>query len=367
MITEPFTPRLTRQPGRLGRPDYVLGTDPRCDPRLLAALVTNGLDGLAADPAVTLDDTEQARLEAVSADAQRCEGLVARLAADLPPVPGVARTRTTVRGAAGHELELSVHRPDVVSSTLRPGVLHLHGGGMALPGARGELETRWRDELAATGMVVIGVERPDATGAHGRQRHLADLSDSFDALEWSHARRITLGLSTLIIAGHSGGANLALATTLRAKYAGRVGMIDGVYAIAPCISGAYGWSDAQKFTHLPSLLENDGYVVNSARCAIVASLDDPDGLHPHDPLRWPYWATPADLAGLPPHVVCVNELDIFRDEGIAFYRNLARAGVRATCRNVMGACHGAEIMFRRAMPDLYLSTVHDVHRFAAGL
>ena len=154
---------------------------------------------------------------------------------------------------------------------------------------------------------------------------------------------------------------------LQAKRAGRLGIIDGVYAIAPCISGAYAWPDAQKLAYLPSLLENDGYVVNTSLCAVIASLDDPDGSCGRDPLRWPYWAAPDDLAGLPPHVICVNELDIFRDEGIAYYRSLARAGVRATCRNVMGVCHGAEIMFRKAMPDLYLSTVHDVHRFAAGL
>jgi acetyl esterase/lipase len=367
VFTEPITPRLTRQPGRLGRPDYVPRTDPRCDPRLLAALVTHGLDALAPDPPVAADDVEQARLDVVAAAERWFGALFARLDADLPPVPGVVRTRQTVVGPSGHEIELSVHRPDAVSPTLRPGVLHLHGGGMTLPSARGPVVARWRDEAAATGMVVIGVDLGDPAGRRGPQRHLADLGDCAEALTWAHVRRSTLGLSHLVVAGQSAGANLALATTLAAKRTGRLGMIDGVYAIAPCISGAYGWSDAQKFAHLPSLLENDGYVVNTALCAVIASLDDPAVAHDHDPLRWPYWAAPDDLAGLPPHVICVNELDIFRDEGIAYYRSLGRAGVRATCRNNMGVCHGAELMFRTAMPDLYLSTVHEVHRFAAGL
>jgi acetyl esterase len=246
-------------------------------------------------------------------------------------------------------------------------VLHVQGGRMTLPCARGPVVSRWRDELAATGVVVVGVDLGDASGWRRPRRHPADLADCAEALAWTHARRTTLGVSTLVVAGHSGGANLALATALRAKRAGRLGIIDGVYAIAPCISGAYGWADGQKFAQLPSLLENDGYVVNSALCAVVASLDDPDGSDACDPLRWPYWATSEDLAGLPPHVVCVNELDVFRDEGIAYYRSLARAGVRASCRTVMGVCHGAEVMFRKAMPDLYLSTVHDLRRFATGL
>jgi acetyl esterase/lipase len=334
---------------------------------MLAALVTHGLDALAADPPATVDDTEQTRLDLVAAAEEGFDALFARLDADLPPVPGVDRARHVLVSPSGNEIELFVHRPELVSSTPLPGLVHLHGGGMSLPSARGTIARRWRDEAAATGMVVIGVELRDPAGGHGPQRHLAALSDCAEVLAWAHARRATLGLSSLIVAGQSGGANLALATTLRAKRAGRVGLIDGVYALAPCISGAYGWSDAHKFAHLPSLLENDGYVVNSALCAVIASLDDPDGSHERDPLRWPYWATPDDLAGLPPHVISVNELDIFRDEGIAYYRNLARAGVRAACRNVMGVCHGADVMFRKAMPDLYLSTVHDVHRFAAGL
>ena len=111
-------------------------------------------------------------------------------------------------------------------------------------------------------MVVIGVELRDPAGGHGPQRHLADLSDCAEVLAWAHARRATLGLSSLIVAGQSGGANLALATTLRAKRAGRLGVIDGVYALAVHL-GRLRLVGAHKFAHLPSLLENDGYVVNS--------------------------------------------------------------------------------------------------------
>lgn len=63
-----------------------------------------------------------------------------------------------------------------------------------------------------------------------------------------------------------------------------------------------------------------------------------------NPLCWPYWATDDDLAGLPPHVITVNELDIYRGEGLGFYRKLARAGVNMTGRNIIRVCHAAEVL-----------------------
>jgi acetyl esterase/lipase len=42
--------------------------------------------------------------------------------------------------------------------------------------------------------------------------------------------------------------------------------------------------------------------------------------------------------------ISVNECDPLRDEGIGFYRLLLDSGVPARCRQMMGACHGIEIM-----------------------
>jgi acetyl esterase/lipase len=141
-------------------------------------------------------------------------------------------------------------------------------------------------------------------------------------------------------------------------------MIDGAYAMVPFISGAYGWPDERKAAELPSLLENDGYFIDGSIGSVIRSVYDPAGEHDDDPLCWPLRASAEDLAGLPPHVITVCELDPLRDEGLAYYRRLARAGVAVTCRVVAGVCHAGDILFPGTMPDLYLSAFTDIRAFA---
>lgn len=356
--------RFVTPPGRLGHPEYELRSDPRSDPRMVAVLAAHGMDGLVAPAPVSPEDPLPARLEFMATAERDFEAFFADLVANLPAVPGVARWTETTTGVDGNQVTLYVHRPEGESSGSLPGVLHLHGGGMTLLGAAGSAYARFRDELAATGTVVIGVEFRNAAGAHGPHPFPSGLDDCTSGLEWAHRNRERLGLSKLIIGGESGGGTLSLATTIKAKRDGRPQMVDGVYAMVPFISGAYRWPDREKAAELPSLLENDGYFTDCSIAAVIASVYDPSGENSRNPLCWPYWATKDDLSGLPPHVISVNELDPFRDEGLGYYRKLARAGVNVTGRIVAGVCHAAEIMFREAMPHMYLSTINDVRGFA---
>jgi acetyl esterase/lipase len=175
-------------------------------------------------------------------------------------------------------------------------------------------------------------------------------------LRWVHDNRNALGISTLTLAGESGGGNLSLATTLKAKRDGCIQMIDGVSAFVPYISGMYGRPKSELLSELPSLVENDGYFMSCADSDVNACVYDPGGEHATDPLCWPYHATVDELAGLPPHLISVNELDPVRDEGVAYYSKLKRAGVAASLRTVPGACHAADMMLPAHMPDAYQAT-----------
>ena len=94
---------------------------------------------------------------------------------------------------------------------------------------------------------------------------------------------------------------------------------------------------------------------------------DPGNANRDEPTCWPYRATAADLAGLPPHVIVVNELDPLRDEGLAYHRKLLANGVSSVGKINLGLCHVGEILFRAAMPDVYLDAVRNVTGFARSL
>jgi acetyl esterase/lipase len=352
-------------PGRLGDPAMQMRDDPRCDPRMIAALAPFGLDGAGAPPPLDGRAPREALLEFCAAAEAGFEAVFAGLLAGLPEVPGLTRTTRTIDGPDGNEITLYISRPEGADGVL-PGVLHIHGGGMVILSAAGPAYARFRDEVAATGVCVVGVEYRNGAGVFGPHPFPAGLDDCTAALEWVHGHREELGISTVTIAGESGGANLSLATTLKAKRDGRLSMIDGVYAMVPYISGAYGWSEEDRLRELPSLVENDGYFIGCAITDVMVSVYDPDRSHSRDPLCWPYWADRADLEGLPPHVISVNEVDPLRDEGLAYYRKLLAAGVDVTGRTVLGLCHGGDLMFRAAIPDMYAATVNDVSRFASS-
>ena len=203
-------------PGRLGSPDMSLRNDPRADPRMIAAMEPFG----SADPAppapVDASSSLEDLLELVSAAEEGFEGLFGALVAGMPDIEGVERSVEVIRGLDGNDVTLYIHRPADHPDAL-PGVLHLHGGGMVMLEAAGATYGRLRDELAAAGLVVVGVEFRNGGGKHGCHPFPAGLNDCAAALRWVIDHKASLGIDKLIVAGESGGGNLTLATTLRAK------------------------------------------------------------------------------------------------------------------------------------------------------
>ncbi len=349
-------------PGRLGIPGHVLRTDPRADPRLIAACAPFALDAAPPPVPVTAGSPLPDQLAYSAANEAGMETVFATLFADLPAITNVARRTEVIKGVDGNDINLYIHAPQNASGPL-PCVYHMHGGGMVILTASGPTYVRWRDELAAQGMVVVGVEFRNGAGKLGNHPFPAGLNDCMSGLQWTFDRKATLGISKIVLSGESGGGNLTLATSLKAKKDNRLGQIDGVYALCPYIYGAW----AQPSKELPSLVENDNYLIGCRQMEVLANVYDPARTNATNPLCWPYWATHEDLRGLPPHVISVNELDPLRDEGLRYYQKLLAAGVRVYSRTVNGTCHAGDVLFRKALPNVYAATIRDIKGFADSL
>jgi acetyl esterase/lipase len=284
------------------------------------------------------------------------------LLATLPKFDTVEKYTETITGTDGNPITLHIHRPKGVAGKV-PCVVHTHGGGMVIMAATDPMFVRWRDSLADAGVLTIGVEFRNGGGRLGNHPFPAGLNDCASAVQWVHGQRDALGISSIVISGESGGGNLCIATTLKARREGWVDQIDGVFASCPYISGAY----AEPPPALLSLYENDGYMLACEQMVALAKVYDPTGEHRNDPLAWPLSARPDDLAGLPPHVISVNELDPLRDEGLAFYRKLVRAGVAAVARTVHGTPHAGDLSYPDVTPEVYQDTLRSLKGFAASL
>jgi acetyl esterase/lipase len=353
--------RQVNLPGRLGNPDETLGSDPRTDPRIAAVMTAFGLDGHGEPAPVDGSSPFEQQLEFCTAAEPDFQMLFGALYAELPPIEGVTSKTETITGVDGNEISLYLHRPAEIAPGA-PGILHIHGGGMTILTAADPSYVRWRDELAALGAVVVGVEFRNAAGVLGPHQFPAGLNDCGTALQWMHDQRDSLGISTIVVSGESGGGNLTLATALKAKRDGRLDQIDGVYAQCPYISGLY----ATQPPELPSMTENDEYFLACRMMGAMAAVYT-GGAPSTDPLAWPYHADVSELEGLPPHVISVNQLDPLRDEGLAYFRKLLDAGVAVASRTVNGTCHAGDVIFRAAMPEVYAASARDLVGFAGSL
>jgi acetyl esterase len=340
-----------------------LRDDRRADPRMVAALQPFGLDSQPAPLPLSAASPHEALLDFAAATEANFSGLFDALLTGLPAVDGVSRQIITVTGEDANDISLHLHRPSGrTGDATSPCVVHFHGGGGAILSAADVCYERWRDELAAQGAVVVGVEFRNAAGKLGRHPFPAGLNDCATATKWVLEHRAELGADAVVVSGESGGGNLALAIALKAQREEWKDTPDGVYACAPMIASPW-----DKPVDLPSQRENDGYLISCALLSIMGALYDPLAAHAADALCWPYHASDTELRGLPPHVISVNELDPLRDEGLGYWRRLVHNEVSAVGRTVAGTVHAGDVFFRAALPDVYASTIRDIHGFARQL
>lgn len=333
--------------------------DPRIDPRIKAVM---GAFPSTAQSDVASRDELLAEVNTPEAVALR-EQITAVL--DLIDNEAIApsagldiRTVEIVSQPDGNTIKLQVIRP--AGDAVLPGVYYIHGGGMASLSCFDGMYRSWGRILAHQGLTVVMVDFRNCVTPSSVPEVApfpAGLHDCLSGLRWTHAHAADLGLDAgrIVVAGESGGGNLTLATGMALKRDGDLGLIRGLYALCPYIAGQW---PQERF---PSSIENNGILLDlrNNRGAMGYGIE---AFERRDPLAWPSFATEADVEGLVPTMISVNECDPLRDEGIEFYRLLLRAGVAARCRQVMGTIHGTEI-FSIACPDISYDTAADIAHF----
>lgn len=222
-----------------------------------------------------------------------------------------------------HPIPIRVYRP-VLRETL-PALVFFHGGGFVLC----NLDTHDRPcrALAKAGRcVVISVDYRLAP----EHKFPAAPDDSYAATQYiaQHAAEFGIYPDQIAVGGDSGGANLATVVAIMARERGGP-RLKFQLLIYPVVDFEDRSGSMQEFGHDHFLtLETMEWFISQ----YVKSAED---------RRHPY-ASPMntkDLSGLPPAMVITGECDPLRDQGEAYARRLAAAGVPVELKRYEGMIH----------------------------
>jgi len=242
---------------------------------------------------------------------------------------GVVHDQRTIPGYAGGDIEVSIfHRTD--ESSVGPGILYLHGGGMIFGNRFGGVGA-YLPFIGSHGAVVVAVdyrlapEHPDPT----------PVEDCYAALRWMVANAGEFGIDPdrLIVAGQSAGAGLAAGVCLLARERDEPAIAAQVL-VSPMLDDRNDTISAHQI---------DGIGVWDRASNVTgwtALLGDRRG---GDDVRAP--AAPArseDLAGLPPAFISVGSAEVFRDEAVAYASRIWACSGTAELHVWPGGFHGFE-------------------------
>jgi acetyl esterase/lipase len=253
-----------------------------------------------------------------------------------PPTPSVETTIFMIKTKDGAEIELrwSVKK----GAPSGPAVIYIHGGGMILGSAR-LYEPVVTEFVDLSGVPFLSVDyrlAPDVTGT-------TPAEDAFAALEWLVANAAKLGVDPARIAmmGGSAGGGICAGAVILARERGipvarqilLYPMLDDRNVVdIPNWGPGVTWSFDDNFTGWNALLGADRGTDRVSPVAAPARL--------------------TDFAGLPPTYIEVGELDIFRDESIAYAAKLAAARIPIEFHLHSGGPHAYERIAPKAQISL---------------
>ncbi len=244
------------------------------------------------------------------------------------PGPEMARVENlTIAAADGDQIALRVLVPD---EHPRGVIVYYHGGGWVL-GTLDQFDTLGRRLAEATGCAVVLVDYRLAP----EHRYPTAVDDAWTALKWTAANVVPIagGAVPLIVAGDSAGGNLAAVVARRARDEDgpELALQVLVYPVTDC--------DVDTSSYLDPANQ---LIVSRETMRWFWDHYAPEGSSRAHPDASPLRA--AGLVGLPPAVIATAEHDVLRDEGEAYARRLADAGVRVRHRRFEGQMHAFLMM-----------------------
>ncbi|MGQ0465553.1 MAG: alpha/beta hydrolase [Sporichthyaceae bacterium] len=238
----------------------------------------------------------------------------------------IVRVDYTVPGYNGQDIEVSVLRSEQAAG-LRPGVVHMHAGGMIV-GGRFSGFTSVLDWIDVLGAVVVTVEyrlAPEFPDPCPRE-------DSDAALEWVAKESDRLGIrrDRILISGTSAGGGIAAGIALAARDRGGPELCGQVLS-CPMLDDRGTTPSTYQFDRVGIW---DRFSNETGWTALL-------GADYRGPDVSPY-AAPAravDLSNLPRAYLDVGSAEIFRDEVIAYAGAMWRDGSDAELHVWAGAFH----------------------------
>lgn len=244
--------------------------------------------------------------------------------------PSVSQKDFYTTSADGHEVLLRWYSKS--GAAAGPAVYFVHSGGMII-GEVEDFDNILHHYVAKTGVPFLSVEyrlSPEV-------RYPKALQDVYAGLVWLHQHAAELGVETSRIAvmGESAGGNLAAAVCIYAREKGGPSiskqlliypMLDDHSVQAEKTTAQYHtWRDVDNETGW------DAYLGPGVRGTDnVPATASPSRL--------------ADATGLPPVYIEVGELDLFRDENVAYANKFWKAGLSVELHVFPGLPHGYDLM-----------------------
>jgi acetyl esterase/lipase len=287
---------------------------------------------IATTPTVVLEPASQAFVEATSTPPLIYEltpGEARKVLDDVQAAPidklPVDDRWVTVVADVG-DVNVRIVTPPGATGAL-PAILYMHGGGWVL-GNSNTHDRLVRELAVGVGAAVVFVEYDRSPEA----RYPVAIEQGYAVARWIGREGAANGLDPqrMAVAGDSVGGNMAAVLALMAHDRGDVRFVQqSMYY--PVTDAGMDTGSYEQFA--------EGYFLAAKGMAWFWDAYLPDVGRRAEPYASPLRASDAQLAGLPPAFVIVDEADVLRDEGEAYAARLRSAGVDVTTVRYDGITH----------------------------